>query len=449
MLIGAALGPQHSAAAEPLIAVASSRGDAPALQSYRTPWTSPFHVDPAHPHHFVNREGHRLFILNKTAWAYFGQKHPREFLERARAQGINVIRVALEGRPYFPDLGIELWPWGGTRAQPDWNRMNPEYWAEVERRVALAGEHGIGLNVVLYFTIKPKDEDVERHRVYWNEALRRLGRHANVFLWEVANEYTGGPAFQEACGTFFKQNDHWRRPVATSDGTTDDAVWPDKPWIDVAIVHTCTSSEPRHDLRDWYQAVARNTRAHGKPGFNNESGREVRHRNDDAVHRRKQGWLWCMEGAYWTFHTREGCEAIDDPHYRGPGGEFLAPMVRFFENIPFWRMQPNHTALTIPDHTLVAGALAAPDRAIVVGYVCAKSTGTVIRGASANLRLPNGTYMITLVRPSDGAALGERQHESRGLGNVAVVPLPEFSDDLAIRIDRLRSQARTLIEGTR
>ncbi len=104
----------------------------------------------------------------------------------------------------------------------------------------------------------------------------------------------GNEAFPQAVGEYFRANDPHGRPVCTSDGTTDDAAWPDRTWIDLAINHTCTSSSnERHDLRDWYLALARNTRSHGKPAWCNESGRENRRGNNDGVHRRKQGWLWC------------------------------------------------------------------------------------------------------------------------------------------------------------
>ncbi len=127
---------------------------------FAAPWTSPFRVDPEFPHHLVNREGGHLLILNKTAWAYFGCQDPGGYLDRARSQGVNVIRVALEGRPYWNELNLELWPWGGTRAQPDWNQFNESYWQRVEERVRLAGEKGIGLDVVLYFTLHPDAKDI-------------------------------------------------------------------------------------------------------------------------------------------------------------------------------------------------------------------------------------------------------------------------------------------------
>jgi hypothetical protein len=117
--------------------------DAPALISFPAPWTSPYRVDPAYPYQLVNAEGRHLFILNKTAWAFFGCKNPGAYLDKARSEGITVIRVALEGRPYWRDLHIEQWPWGGSREKPDVTRFNQAYWDEVERRVRLAGEKGI------------------------------------------------------------------------------------------------------------------------------------------------------------------------------------------------------------------------------------------------------------------------------------------------------------------
>jgi hypothetical protein len=42
------------------------------MVSFSEPWTSPYKVDPNYPFHVVNAEGRHLFILNKTAWLYFG-----------------------------------------------------------------------------------------------------------------------------------------------------------------------------------------------------------------------------------------------------------------------------------------------------------------------------------------------------------------------------------------
>jgi predicted amidohydrolase len=418
------------------------------LVAFDPPWTSPYTVDPQRPYQLVNREGRHLFILNKTAWAYFACRDPALTLDRAAALGANVLRVALEGTPYLDVLGFDMWPWGGSRREPDWGRFDEAYWDRVEERVRLAGERGIGLDVVLYFTLHPGAGQVEAQRPYWEQALRRLGTYANVLTWEIANEYVANEAFQDAAGSFFQAHDPYRRPVCTSDGTTDDAVWPDKPWIDLAVVHTCTSSTERHGLREWYLAVARNARAYGKPAFCNESGRERRHGNDDGVHRRKQGWLWCASGGFWTWHSWDGCEGIDDPDYVAPGQEFLRPMAEFYRALPFWRLAPNHTVLTCDDGDLIVAALAAPDRATVAGYLCTPRTGAHAGPLTAGLRLPGGEYRLTLLRPVDLSIVETRTHRSPGLREQVPVQLPAFTDDLAIEIECLRRATQTRMPGT-
>jgi predicted amidohydrolase len=418
------------------------------LIAFDPPWTSPFTVDQDWPFHLINREGRHLLVVNKTAWAYFGCRHPAAVLERARAQGVNVIRVALEGVPYWDHLGIDLWPWHGTRDEPAWSGFDQAYWDRVEERVRLAGEYEIGLDVVLYFTLHPTTDCVDEQRAYWEYTLRRMNKYANVLTWEIANEYVANEAFQDVVGTFFKRRDPYRRPVCTSDGTTDDAVWPDKRWMDLAINHTCTSSSARHDLRAWYLAVARNARAHGKPAFCNESGRERRHGNDDGVHRRKQGWLWCASGGFWTWHSWDGCEGIDDVNYSAPGQEFLKPMADFFFSLPFWKLAPNHTALTIRDRDLVSAVLAEADRASTVGYVCTPHSGTQVNGVPAKVRLPDGRYQITFLAPADLSVIGTQTHASPGLGREISIVLPAFVDDLIVQIERVEERDRTSIPGT-
>jgi len=429
-------------------AMLSNRGSED-LVRFAAPWTSPFHVDPLFPYHLINAEQHHLFILNKTAWAYFGCKDPAGVVQRAKAQGVTVLRVALEGRPYFSDLGMELWPWGGTRQKPDWTRFNEAYWNEIERRIRLAGEHGIGLDITLYNELKPGHDRIAEHRPFWNETLKRLGKYANVLTWEIFNEYLGNGSFQDAVGQYFADNDPFRRPVCTSDGTTDDAAWPDKRWVGLAINHSCTSSTRNHGLRDWYLAVARNTRSHDKPAWCNESGREKRHRNDDPVHRRKQGWLWYAAGCYWTHHSWEGCEGIDDPNYRAPGQEFLMPMTEFWRSVPFWRLDPNHTAFTMDDAGLVFTTLADADRQLVIAYLCTEQGGSRIAGRSAKLRLPAGQYQITFIRPADNKTVGRQSVVAKGLHETPSVALPDFTDDLAVKVERAGKGDAAPMPGTR
>jgi len=430
-----------------LASIPVSAADPPPLVSFPAPWTSPYRIDPAYPHHLVNAEGHHLFILNKTAWAFFGCKNPGAYLDKAKTEGITVIRVALEGRPYWRDLHIEQWPWGGSRERPDFTSFSQSYWDEVERRIRLAGDKGIGIDLCIYFTLHPADSDIDRHRAYWQHTLDRLARYANILTWEIHNEHLGNEAFQDAAGKFFRDNDPFHRPVCTSDGTTDDAAWPDKPWVSMAINHTCTSSTGRHPLDAWYLAVARNTRSHGKPAWCNESGREKRHGNDDGVHRRKQAWLWNCAGAYWTHHSWNGCEGIDDAAYRAPGSEYLPFLSRFFQSIPFWKLNPNYTAFRVADRDVIWTGLTDQDRGLTIAYVCVEKSGRRVENVSGSLRLPNGRYRVQFIAPRDGKEVEARDHVSKGLREV-VIQLPAFEDDLVVKITRVQRQDRTALPGT-
>ncbi len=411
-------------------------------------WTSPYRVDPALPHQFINNEGKHLFVMNKTAWAYFGCKDPEMFLDEAAQQGINVIRVALEGEPYFDYLGIELWPWGGTREKPVWNTLNENYWKEVEWRIELAGKKGIGLDLVLYMKLHPGEEDIAQQRYYWQVILNRLGRYSNILTWEIQNEYIKNEDFQDSAGVFFKENDPFHRAVCTSAGTTDDAIWPHKPWMDLALVHTCTGSTPHYPLEGWYRSVALNTRQYGKPAFNNETGREQRHKNDDPVSRRKQSWIWCTTGCFWTYHSWEGCEGINDPGYRGPGHEFIRPLTNFYRSLPFWELNPNFTVLQPLVCSLIASVMTDPQRELTVAYLCTAETGQESGNVSASLRLPRGNYELQCMDPASLNVITSFSITSNSLGTPQKIELPAFIDDMTVVIRKMDEQERSIIEGT-
>ncbi len=414
------------------------------LVRFAAPWTSPYRVDPKWPYHLVNGEDQHLFIMCRTGWAYFGCKDPEGFLNRSKTLGCNVIRVALEGQPYFKELGIELWPWGGTREKPDFSSFNEAYWDQVEHRIRLAGEKGIGIDLVLYMTLKPKADDVASHRLYWQQAIKRLGKYANILTWEIHNEYTSNESFQDAAGEYFAQNDPFGHPVCTSAGTTSDAIWPEKKWMHLAINHSCTGSgqaggaddKRKHTLDGWYLAVARNTRAHGKPAFCNESGREKRHKNDDGVHRRKQGWIWTTAGAYWTWHSWDGCEGIEDGSYQAPGAQFVPMYAKFWTSLPFWTLSPDETSIGLDEKTVIWTALSDEKKNLLVAYLCVEETGGAVQPMPIRLMLPVGEYVVRVIQPSDLHAIMEKDVVVGKVGQATEIRVPGWTDDAMLRIER-------------
>jgi hypothetical protein len=420
------------------------------------PWNHLVQIDPAYPHHFVRPDGSHFFLFNKTAWHFFTAKDPQLSLDRARALGANVIRVGLEQRYYYDVLKLDAWPWGGTRANPDFSTFNEPYWDIVDERIRLAAAHGIGINLTLFNALQLPDTPASFAlvRPYLERVISRLAKHSNIFCWEVHNEYVRNPGFQANVGAFLKANDPLHRPVISSNGTTDYPLWPNAPWMDMALIHHCTGSTSQYDLRDWYLAIARNLRVFGKPAFNNETGRERQHKNDDPVHRRKQLWLASAAGGYTTWHSWDGCEGIDDASYVAPGQEFSAPYVRWWSAQQYWRIDPDFTAVQLPSddarrEELVPVALASASRELLLAYLFTRTTGTTVTDGRLLLRLPNGDYRVEFFRPTDGTPIGEPlTHVSRGLRTQDPVILPSFTDDLALRITRTVTRDLTAIPGT-
>jgi len=281
-----------------------------------------------------------------------------------------------------------------------------------------------------------------------------LARFPNIFCWEVHNEYALNPGFQRSVAEFIKQHDPHHRPVISSNGTTDSPLWPHASWMDMAVVHHCTGTQPQYDLRDWYLGIARNLRVYGKPAYNNETGREGRHMNDDPVFRRKQMWLSAAAGGYTTWHSWDGCEGIDDSDYISPGQQFAAPFVKWWSAQEFWRVDPDTTVVQLSKDSphyddLIPVALAASSRELVLAYFFTRHSSNKIADGSIQLRLPEGDYQVEFFNPSTGEAIGgPKTFLSPGLRAQASLELPTFTDDLTLRITRTVTRDNTAIPGT-
>jgi hypothetical protein len=369
-------------------------------------------------------------------------------IKNAKKHGANVIRVCLEGVPYDKVLGYDLWPWRGTRSNPDYTGFNESYWDEVERRITLAGENGIGIDLVLYRDLVPSVDEFPAQKAYLDMVINRLSKYSNILAWEIMNEEISNEAFQDSVGMYLKNKDPFKHLVISSDGTTEDALWPHKTWMDMAIVHTCTGNQEEYDLEHWYLNIARNTRQYGKPAFNNESGREIRHKNDDPIHRRKQAWLFSNSGCFWTWHSWDGCEGINDTTHFTSGWEFVKPMKTYNESIAFWKLEQNNTVCTMRNKDLVFATMSSPDRDISIMYCCSKETLKYFKNTKAYIRIKDGIFQISFINPSNLERIGDIEFKSDGLRNEYEISLPDFRDDLIIEIKEKVAKDKTLIDGT-
>jgi hypothetical protein len=417
-----------------LISCQSGHTTYPKLIKFDNIWSSPYRVSPIFHHQLVNESGQYLYILNKTEWAFFVCEYPEKVIDNVIKHGANVIRVCLEGTPYPEKLGYDLWPWLGSRQNPDFNNFNLEYWDKVENRIKLAGDHGIGIDLVLYFNLVPSVKDIGNQKKYWDMIINRLSKYSNILAWEIMNEEISNEAFQDSSGVYLKAKDPFKHLVISSAGTTDDALWPDKTWMDMAIVHTCTGNQSQYDLESWYLNIAKNLTQYGKPAFNNESGREIRHKNDDPIFRRKQGWLFSNSGCFWTWHSWDGCEGINDTSYFATGWEYLKPMRIYNESNPFWRFEQNNTVCTTRDKDLIYATLSSPDRQLSVMYCCSRNKSPQIIKSKFYVRIKEGMYEIRFISPSNLEQISKSEFKSNGLTHEYDMLLPQFCDDLLVEI---------------
>jgi hypothetical protein len=61
-------------------------------------------------------------------------------------------------------------------------------------------------------------------------------------------------------------------------------------------------------------------------------------------------------------------------------------------------------------------------------------TGGTVSGEKAWIRLPDGNYSITFLNPATLSTIGQIEFESGGLRETREIVLPDFKDDIAIKI---------------
>lgn len=393
-------------------------------------------IDPDHPQHFICEDGFRPYILSKTAWLLAVSHNALQFIDQAAANGFNCLRLAIETNYYVEEVGRDIWPWGGTRAQPDFERFNIPLWRRLEEIAYHAALRGVFLEPVLFCTMRrePKppipDEIMER---YWDYLLARLSAFPNIIAWELFNEYDGNEDYQAYMAGYLRAHDPYRHLICTSWGTTEDAAWPDAEWLDLAINHSCTSSDPRrHGLDHYYRRVALRVASYGKPAWCDESGRERRHGNDDPVHRRKQAWVWAMSGVYWNYHSWGGCEGISSLML-GPGEEFMRHVRAFWEQrTQWWRMKPILDGVLSHPPCDYAYLLASDREA--VAYLVNEESGRPTPAGLVRLRLTPGRYDVRTYDPATGRYTRVDAIQNTEASGELALETPSFVDDLVLHL---------------
>lgn len=403
------------------------------------------HVDVENPNRLRLHNGQRPLFISKTAWLLLGSSTWKEFIDQAYDNGINVLRFGLEVNYYHSSAGIDVWPWQGTRAEPDYEGFNVSTWQHFDEVFHYALEKGMYLEPVIFTSIRRNTSSYVRlflpdphMKRYWRYLMARINAYPNLVFIQLFNEFGYNKAYQRFMAEYLQKYNSFDQLITTSAGTTMDAIWPKEKWNDLAVNHTCTSSNPqRHGLWTHYFQITQNITRYQKPAWIDESGR-ARHKNTDPIHRRKQYWIWSMAGVYWNYHSRGGCEDIEKLTL-GPGEKYIPFIRKFWQEHTTWADKKLNNRLLI-SHKGSEFALATSNAATsqVIVYLFNEASGQESRLTELLMNLPEGKYTASLYDPHTGQVLrellqpvsvGEQQYK---------LQIPAFTDDRVVSIVKVR-----------
>jgi hypothetical protein len=312
-----------------------------------------FRVDPAHPHHFFYRNK-PFFFVGKSAFALIDANW-KAFIDEAHRDGFTVLRIWLchpsltkkHGNDRFlrNQAAGDLWPFGGTPEKPDFTRFNEDYFRRLDTILAYLQAKGMVAELTLFtggdfWPGGPFSWDEVKQR-YVQFVLGRYKGQPNLY-YEIANEYYGTQAqvFVEQVGDFIWEQDKVHLVTASAG---DIARFADKLWYRLHNLHASRG-------RDWwlrvYEQVIPLVRGSRIPVVNDEpmgslasddKERGYPGRDTNGAHHRMNFWMTMMGGAYVTFHSHKGINALVG---YSPGQEFVRPFREFFERVRFWEMEP-------------------------------------------------------------------------------------------------------------
>jgi hypothetical protein len=392
-------------------------------------------VDPEYPNHFLFENGGHPFICSKTAWVIGDSQNWQGFLDKMLLRKENCIRFGVETNYYHETIGKDVWPWGGTRSSPSFSRFSPTVWQKLESIIAYAAERGVFSEPVIFCTLRrddPASPDPQME-LYWDYLLARLSAFTSIVTWQLYNEYASAKSYQAYMADYIRNHDPYKHLICSSAGTTNDALWPLEPWMDIAINHSCTDDS---QLNSRYHAIATTIHGYRKPAWCDETGRENRHGNNSGVHRRKQYWTWNVCGDYWSYHSWEGCEGIEDLAYNGPGSEYLRFIRPFWEQTGWWKMQPADERILNDPASQYEWCLASDKETVV--YMVNEAEGASTAEGKIELAVGIGPFEALFYSPAEGSYFGRYKRGGYHPGGTLSLTHPAFVDDLVIYVKHAR-----------
>jgi hypothetical protein len=353
----------------------------------------PIRADPKDPRHLVYANGEHFFHLGDTVYNLFSGKasdeQALEFIRDAAHWRINKFRVLVWNWGEDDDLPFEV---AGGVPNPD--RYDFAYYRRVERFLGEMQRNGIQAGLILGIG---RREAVRGERkipvtdaqmdAYLRYTAARLAAFDNVY-WELDNEY-GHPSHAvrseenlERCAGLVRAEDPYAHPIACSVCCALSEQSQRFPLLDLALFHGKFRDDAQADhdymlrMRDdpSLRSGQAPLRGIAKPIIHDEIAYEQRMEarsfagngtKPDLI--RKQAWADYLAGCYWTYGAapdrwagllnKYRVDAQKHPElahfeYDESAFRWFPAIARFFEKVPYWRMEPTDDLVTPGNYCL-------------------------------------------------------------------------------------------------
>lgn len=390
------------------------------------------------PYHFQRQDGTPFWFMGDTAWALYTdsktEKHDRgtvkKYIDVRAGQGFNVIHSMLLSEAGWGNRG------GDAFGDLDAEKINPEYWQEVDVRLAYLNSKGITGGLVLAWADKGRNPNdwkefpstEARHR-YARYVAARYGAFNVYFI--VAGEWHFDGASEKvksgyvALGNVIRQSDPHRRMIAIhpggpgSRGSVEE--FTNTPWM--------SFGDYQQNYRNLHASVL-DARKHDRPVVNAEYGYHLRDRDGDGkLDKPNSASVESIRHATWDIVMAGGCfiTGFGTTYFGGnrdPGPfdvdaarnndweQHVQHVKKLFSELTWWRLEPHDELITsglprgtdgkeqglvVPPRTTY-WALAEPGRQYVA----------YVRGHQKQLQLSlgsgrAGTYKLRQFDPRTGA----------------------------------------------
>jgi hypothetical protein len=329
-----------------------------------------------YPYHFQYQNGEKMWFMGDTQWALFTdnseEKHNRSsvehYLKTRASQGFNAVHAMLLSEAGWGNLGGM--PFIDIRQQI----LNPDYWKEVDARIAFANKQGLIVGLVLAWGDKNKKvpfpwrlfPDMKARKRYARYIAARYSAYHVYFLvageWHAeirtrsASKEKIRSEFIEIGNALTKADPHERmkgiHPMG-SDGSSRE----------FNIAEWMSFGDYQQNYNELHRRILE-SRKFNKPVVNGEYGYYLRDQDGNEIPDKSNStslksirfasWDIVMAGGY--FVTGFGTTYFGG--YRDPGPfdvdasknddwEFQVGLIKnFFEGINWWKLEPHDELLT-------------------------------------------------------------------------------------------------------